>query len=867
MKSSEIRKKFLDYFASREHEIVSSSSLVPGNDPSLLFTNAGMVQFKDVFLGNDKRPYTRATSSQRCVRAGGKHNDLENVGYTARHHTFFEMLGNFSFGDYFKRDAIQFAWEFLNDVLEIPAEKLWVTVFDEDDEAETIWLNDIGVDPARCTRIGAKDNFWSMGDTGPCGPCTEIFYDHGPDVPGGPPGTPEEDGDRYVEIWNLVFMQYNRDANGTLTDLPRPSVDTGMGLERLAAVIQGVTNNYDIDLFKVLINSAADITGCSELDNKSLRVIADHIRSTAFLITDGVIPSNEGRGYVLRRIIRRAIRHGYMLGAQTPFFYQLVAPLAREMGDAYPELINSQSIIESVLRKEEERFAETLETGMAILEQAIEGLQGKVIDGDTLFKLYDTYGFPVDLTADIARERALEVDLEGFEAEMEKQRDRARSASQFTDVESSNIEIEGETKFTGYEQLDGSATILSMFKENDPVSTLNAGDKAVIVLDQTPFYAESGGQAGDQGRLLSGDAIFEIEDTRKLNDKIFGHIGKLRIGTLKSGDPVKVEVADTIRQATALNHSATHLMHAALKSVLGDHVEQKGSLVNDHYLRFDFSHFSPMTGEELQQVQDLVNAEIRANRPVDTALMAIDEAKKAGAMALFGEKYGDTVRVVSMGDFSMELCGGTHVARTGDIGLFVIRSESGVAAGVRRIEALTGNGAMNYLSGRSEALARIGELLKGNADNAEDKVRALIERSRELEKDNSRLNDKLASSAGSDLAGSAVDVQGIPVVAAKLSSPDAGAMRKTIDQLRSKLGSVVIVLGGSDGNKVTFVAGVSPDLTDRLHAGNLVKSVAEVAGGRGGGRPDMAQAGAPDATKLDAAIESVVSAVEAQLNG
>ena len=867
MKSSEIRKKFLDYFASREHEIVSSSSLVPGNDPSLLFTNAGMVQFKDVFLGNDKRPYTRATSSQRCVRAGGKHNDLENVGYTARHHTFFEMLGNFSFGDYFKRDAIQFAWEFLTDVLEIPAEKLWVTVFDEDDEAEKIWLNDIGVDPTRCTRIGAKDNFWSMGDTGPCGPCTEIFYDHGPDVPGGPPGTPEEDGDRYVEIWNLVFMQYNRDANGTLTDLPRPSVDTGMGLERLAAVIQGVTNNYDIDLFKVLINSAADITGCSELDNKSLRVIADHIRSTAFLITDGVIPSNEGRGYVLRRIIRRAIRHGYMLGAQTPFFYQLVAPLAREMGDAYPELINSQSIIESVLRKEEERFAETLETGMAILEQAIEGLQGKVIDGDTLFKLYDTYGFPVDLTADIARERALEVDLEGFEAEMEKQRDRARSASQFTDVESSNIEIEGETKFTGYEQLDGSATILSMFKENDPVSTLNAGDKAVIVLDQTPFYAESGGQAGDQGRLLSGDAIFEIEDTRKLNDKIFGHIGKLRIGTLKSGDPVKVEVADTIRQATALNHSATHLMHAALKSVLGDHVEQKGSLVNDHYLRFDFSHFSPMTGEELQQVQDLVNAEIRANRPVDTVLMAIDEAKKAGAMALFGEKYGDTVRVVSMGDFSMELCGGTHVARTGDIGLFVIRSESGVAAGVRRIEALTGNGAMNYLSGRSEALARIGELLKGNADNAEDKVRTLIERSRELEKDNSRLNDKLASSAGSDLAGSAVDVQGIPVVAAKLSSPDAGAMRKTIDQLRSKLGSVVIVLGGSDGNKVTFVAGVSPDLTDRLHAGNLVKSVAEVAGGRGGGRPDMAQAGAPDATKLDAAIESVVSAVEAQLNG
>jgi alanyl-tRNA synthetase len=666
-------------------------------------------------------------------------------------------------------------------------------------------------------------------------------------------------------------MQFNRDESGKMTPLPKPSIDTGLGLERMVSIIQDVPTNYDTDLIRPIIARAEELAGKrlgdSHETDVALKVIADHSRAAAFLIGDGIMPSNEGRGYVLRRIIRRAIRHGYMLGAQTPFFYQLVAPLAREMGDAYPELINSQSIIESVLRKEEERFAETLETGMAILEQAIEGLQGKVIDGDTLFKLYDTYGFPVDLTADIARERALEVDLEGFEAEMEKQRDRARSASQFTDVESSNIEIEGETKFTGYEQLDGSATILSMFKENDPVSTLNAGDKAVIVLDQTPFYAESGGQAGDQGRLLSGDAIFEIEDTRKLNDKIFGHIGKLRIGTLKSGDPVKVEVADTIRQATALNHSATHLMHAALKSVLGDHVEQKGSLVNDHYLRFDFSHFSPMTGEELQQVQDLVNAEIRANRPIDTALMAIDEAKKAGAMALFGEKYGDTVRVVSMGDFSMELCGGTHVARTGDIGLFVIRSESGVAAGVRRIEALTGSGAMNYLSGRSEALARIGELLKGNADNAEDKVRTLIERSRELEKDNSRLNDKLASSAGSDLAGSAVDVQGIPVVAAKLSSPDAGAMRKTIDQLRSKLGSVVIVLGGSDGNKVTFVAGVSPDLTDRLHAGNLVKSVAEVAGGRGGGRPDMAQAGAPDATKLDAAIESVVSAVEAQLNG
>jgi alanyl-tRNA synthetase len=865
MKSSEIRKQFLDYFASRDHEIVSSSSLVPGNDPSLLFTNAGMVQFKDVFLGNDKRPYVRATSSQRCVRAGGKHNDLENVGYTARHHTFFEMLGNFSFGDYFKHDAIRYAWEFLTEVMSIPADRLLVTVFDEDDEAETIWLNEIGIEPSKCIRIGAKDNFWSMGDTGPCGPCTEIFYDHGPEVEGGPPGTPEEDGDRYVEIWNLVFMQYDRDASGDLMDLPKPSVDTGMGLERLAAVSQGVTNNYDIDLFQHLVKSAAELTDCKELDNKSLRVMADHIRSTAFLIVDSVIPSNEGRGYVLRRIIRRAIRHGYMLGASTPFFYKLVAPLVDEMGEAYPELANAQDKIEAVLRKEEERFAETLETGMAILEQAIEGLDDDIIDGATLFKLYDTYGFPVDLTADVARERDFKVDLEGFEQEMDKQRDRARSASQFTDVESSKITVEGETEFTGYDHMDGSATITAIFQDNESVDEVSAGSRVVVVLDKTPFYAESGGQVGDQGRMTSGDAIFDIEDTRKLNDKVFGHIGKLRIGTLKAGATVKVEVADTIRQATALNHSATHLMHAALKTVLGGHVEQKGSLVNDRYLRFDFSHFNAMTPEELQRVQDLVNAEIRANRDVDTQLMAIDDAKAAGAMALFGEKYGDNVRVVSMGDFSMELCGGTHVNRTGDIGLFVIRSESGVAAGVRRIEALTGAGAMDHLCGQAQTLNRIGTLLKGNVGNAEEKVQSLMDRSRELEKENSKLNDKLASSAGSDLASNVVDVQGVPVVAAKLANADAGAMRKTIDQLRSKLGSAVIVLGGSDGGKVTFVAGVSSDLTDRLHAGNLVKVVAEVAGGRGGGRPDMAQAGAPNPDKLDDAIDSVVSAVEAQL--
>ena len=865
MKSSEIRKQFLEYFSSKGHEVIASSSLVPGNDPSLLFTNAGMVQFKDVFLGNETRPYHRATSSQRCVRAGGKHNDLENVGYTARHHTFFEMLGNFSFGDYFKRDAIVYAWEFLTDVMKIPEDRLWVTVFEEDDTAESIWLNEIGIKPERCLRIGAKDNFWSMGDTGPCGPCTEIFYDHGPEIEGGPPGSPDEDGDRYVEIWNLVFMQYDRAADGTLKDLPKPSVDTGMGLERLAAVQQGVSNNYDIDLFKHLVAAAGKVTSCEALDNKSLRVIADHIRSTSFLILDGVVPSNEGRGYVLRRIIRRAVRHGHMLGTKGAFFHKLVAPLVDEMGEAYPELAKAQATIESVLKTEEERFAETLETGMSILNQAIAVLKGNVIDGATAFRLYDTHGFPFDLTADIARERGLTVDQQGFENEMEKQRQQARSSSQFSTVETSRIQVEGCTEFTGYNELEGTANIAAIYQDSDAVTEIKEGDTAVIVLDKTPFYAESGGQVGDAGQLKAGEAIFDIEDTKKLNGTVFGHIGRLRSGVLKVNSPVIAEVNVELRQETALNHSATHLMHAALKSVLGSHVEQKGSLVNSDYLRFDFSHFSPLNEGEIKQIENMVNAEIRANREVHTAVMAIDEAKAAGAVALFGEKYGDEVRVVRMGDFSMELCGGTHVSRTGDIGLFVIRSESGVAAGVRRIEALTGNAAMKYFSERMATLNNISAMVKGNNSNAEEKIHSLLDKLRGLEKENNRLNDKLASSSGDDIASSVIEVDGVPVVASIMENANADSMRKTVDQLRSKLGSVVVVLGASNGDKVSFIAGVSADLTDRVHAGNLIRSVAEIAGGRGGGRPDMAQAGASNPDKLNDAISAVEKLVEAQL--
>ncbi|MFW2440540.1 MAG: alanine--tRNA ligase, partial [Arenicellales bacterium] len=776
MKSSEIRKQFLEYFSSKGHEVIASSSLVPGNDPSLLFTNAGMVQFKDTFLGNETRAYHRAASSQRCVRAGGKHNDLENVGYTARHHTFFEMLGNFSFGDYFKQDAIVYAWEFLTDVMKIPEDRLWVTVFEEDDIAESIWLNEIGIKPERCLRIGAKDNFWSMGDTGPCGPCTEIFYDHGPEIEGGPPGSPDEDGDRYVEIWNLVFMQYDRAADGTLKDLPKPSVDTGMGLERLAAVQQGVSNNYDIDLFKHLVAAAGKVTSCETLDNKSLRVIADHIRSTSFLILDGVVPSNEGRGYVLRRIIRRAVRHGHMLGTKGAFFHKLVAPLVDEMGEAYPELAKAQATIESVLKTEEERFAETLETGMSILNQAIAALKGNVIDGATAFRLYDTHGFPFDLTADIARERGLTVDQQGFENEMEKQRQQARTSNQFSTVETSRIQVEGCTEFTGYNELEGTANITAIYQDSDAVTEINEGDTAVIVLDKTPFYAESGGQVGDTGQLKAGKAIFEIEDTKKLSGTVFGHIGRLRSGILKVSSPVIAEVNVERRQETALNHSATHLMHAALKSVLGSHVEQKGSLVNSDYLRFDFSHFSPLNEGEIKQIENLVNAEIRANREVHTAVMAIDEAKAAGAVALFGEKYGDEVRVVRMGDFSMELCGGTHVSRTGDIGLFVIRSESGVAAGVRRIEALTGNAAMKYFSERMATLNNISAMVKGNNSNAEEKIHSLLDKLRRLEKENNRLNDKLASSSGDDIASSVIEVDGVPLVARVMENANTDSM-------------------------------------------------------------------------------------------
>ncbi|HEC26146.1 MAG TPA: alanine--tRNA ligase [Gammaproteobacteria bacterium] len=865
MKSSEIRNRFLEYFASKGHEIVASSSLVPGNDPSLLFTNAGMVQFKDVFLGNETRPYQRAASSQRCVRAGGKHNDLENVGYTARHHTFFEMLGNFSFGDYFKKDAIVYAWDFLTEVMGISKDRLWVTVFEEDEAAENIWLNEIGINPERCLRIGAKDNFWSMGDTGPCGPCTEIFYDHGPEIEGGPPGSPDEDSDRYVEIWNLVFMQYDRAADGSLKDLPRPSVDTGMGLERLAAVQQGVSNNYDIDLFKHLVAAAGKVTSCDVLDNKSLRVIADHIRSTSFLILDGVLPSNEGRGYVLRRIIRRAVRHGHMLGTKGAFFYKLVEPLVDEMGAAYPELAKAQATIESVLKTEEERFAETLETGMNILNQAIAEMQGDVIDGTTAFRLYDTHGFPFDLTADIARERGLTVDQQGFENEMEKQRQQARSSSQFSTAETSRIQIEGCTEFTGYNQLEGTANITAIFQDSDAVREIKEGDRAIIILDKTPFYAESGGQVGDTGQILAGKAIFDIEDTKKLNGNIFGHIGRLRSGVLKVNSPVLAEVNEKLRLETALNHSATHLMHAALKSVLGEHVEQKGSLVNSDYLRFDFSHFSPLSKAEIKQIENLVNAEIRANRDVHTDVMTIDKAKAAGAVALFGEKYGDEVRVVRMGDFSMELCGGTHVSRTGDIGLFVIRSESGVAAGIRRIEALTGNAAIQYFSERIDTLNKISAMVKGNNTNTEEKVHNLLDKLRGLEKENNRLNDKLASSRGDDIASTAIEVEGVPVVASIMENANADTMRKTIDQLRSKLGSVVVVLGASNGEKVSFIAGVSPDLTDRVHAGNLIRAVAEIAGGCGGGRPDMAQAGANKPEKLNEAIATVKELVAAQL--
>ncbi|RDH89842.1 MAG: alanine--tRNA ligase [endosymbiont of Seepiophila jonesi] len=865
MKSSaDIRKAFLDYFAENGHEVVASSPLVPMNDPTLLFTNAGMVQFKDVFLGREKRNYVRATSSQRCVRAGGKHNDLENVGYTARHHTFFEMLGNFSFGDYFKRDAIKYAWEFLTVTLGLPAERLWVTIYDEDEEAADIWLNEVGINSASFTRIGDKpgkryesDNFWSMGDTGPCGPCSEIFYDHGEDVWGGPPGTPEEDGDRYIEIWNLVFMQYNRDADGIMTPLPKPSVDTGMGLERLAAVLQHVHSNYEIDLFTSLIKVADEVTGCSDLEEKSLRVIADHIRSCAFLVVDGVMPSNEGRGFVVRRIIRRAIRHGYMLGKNDPFFFQLVDPLVKEMGESYPELVQAADQVKRVLKQEEERFAETLEQGMKILEEVIAGLDSTVIPGETVFKLYDTYGFPADLTADIARERDLTLDMDGFSREMEAQRERARAASQFGVNQEFSLSLDAETLFTGYGQLEDEGSVVALVRDGESVESLAQGESGMVILDQTPFYAESGGQVGDQGVLEANGILFEVDDTRKQAGSVFAHIGKLEEGELHIGDTVNAQVNDFTRQATALNHSATHLLHSALHTVLGEHVAQKGSLVDAERLRFDFSHFEPISREQLQEIEQMVNEQIRRNHPVETQVMSLDDARESGAKALFGEKYTDEVRVLNMGDFSTELCGGTHANAVGDIGLCKIISESGIAAGVRRIEGVTGQRALEWIEADEERVQRLADLVKSGRDDIEEKVMSILDRNRKLEKELEQFKAKLASAAGSDLASGAIEVGGVKVLAAKLEGADPKSLRDTMDQLKNKLGSAVIVLATVSGKKVSLVAGVTKDLTGKMKAGDLIKMVAEQVGGKGGGRPDMAQAGGNNPESLPDALAQV----------
>jgi len=867
MTSAELRAAFLEFFRQHGHAVRPSSSLVPGNDPTLLFTNAGMVQFKDVFLGREKTDFSRAATSQRCVRAGGKHNDLENVGYTARHHTFFEMLGNFSFGDYFKKEAIHYAWDFLTKELGIPAERLWVTVFNEDSEAEAIWLEDVKIDPNRFSRIGAKDNFWSMGDVGPCGPCTEIFYDHGEHVAGGPPGSPEEDGDRYIEVWNLVFMQYDRDKDGNLTPLPAPSVDTGMGLERIAAVLQGVHSNYEIDLFQNLLKVAAKLAGTADLNNSSLRVIADHIRSCAFMVADGVLPSNEGRGYVLRRIIRRAIRHGYRLGIREVFFYQLVAPLVAEMGEAYPELAKAREQVERVLKKEEERFAETLEQGMKILEACVAKLDSHVIPGDVVFQLYDTYGFPVDLTADFAREHNLSVDHHGFEVEMSAQRDRARAGGSFAADYDQDIKHDSDTEFTGYYTLNGSVEIIGLYKKGQPVESLEAGDEGVVILDQTPFYAESGGQVGDTGLIECGGAVFEVHDTQKQGGKLFLHKGKVLQGTLTSGQACEVSVDAETRKATERNHSATHLLHAALRTTLGEHVAQKGSQVNAERLRFDFSHFEPMTAAEIAIIEDMVNQQIRLNNPVAAEVMAKDEAMKAGAMALFGEKYGDEVRVLKIGEFSTELCGGTHVDRAGDIGLFKIIGETGVAAGVRRLEAVTGKAALEWIEQRENALQNIASLLKTSPDKAADKVQQLVEKNRTLEKELEKLQAKLASSAGDEMTGQAVDVNGVKVLAMKLEDVDPKALRDLADQLKNKLGTAALVLAVVSGDKVSLIASVSKDTMDRVKAGELVNFVATQVGGKGGGRPDMAQAGGNDPANLAAALQAVPEWVRERLAG
>ncbi|MCC5868989.1 MAG: alanine--tRNA ligase [Gammaproteobacteria bacterium] len=864
MKSAELRKAFLDFFARRGHEVVPSASLVPVNDATLLFTNAGMVQFKDAFLGRERREVPRAVSSQRCVRAGGKHNDLENVGYTARHHTFFEMLGNFSFGDYFKREAIGFAWEFITGELGIPAERLWVTVYHDDDEAADIWLNEIGVDPQRFSRLGEKDNFWAMGDTGPCGPCSEIFYDHGPQVPGGPPGSPDDDGDRYVEVWNLVFMQYDRAADGTLTPLPAPSVDTGMGLERIAAVMQGVHSNYDIDLFAALVRAAADAVGTQALESNSLKVIADHIRAVSFLIVDGVLPSNEGRGYVLRRIIRRAIRHGYKLGQQQPFFHSLVGPLAAQMGEAYPELLSQQAHVEKVLRQEEERFAETLDAGLGLLEEAIAGLDGTQIPGDTVFRLYDTYGFPADLTADIARERGLGIDSAGFEQAMQAQRDRARAASRFGAGQGGALTLEASTQFSGYTQVSDSGRVVALFRDEQPVDQLGTGEAGVVVLERTPFYAESGGQVGDRGELHGEDSCFVVDDTRKLGNA-HGHLGRVSRGTLRVGDTLQAEIDTARREATIRNHTATHLLHAALRRVLGGHVQQKGSLVAADRLRFDFSHYEAVSEAQLSEIEDLVNARIRANDAANVAEMGFQEAIDAGALAFFGDKYGDKVRVLRVGDFSTELCGGTHVERAGDIGLFKIISEGGVASGVRRIEAVTGAGALAWVRAGEQQLARVAQLVRGGRDDADAKVRQALERARELEKEVDRLKAQLATGQGRDLADQAQDVAGIKVLAASIEGADARSLRDAVDRLRDRLGSAVVVLGAVEDGKVRLAAGVSKDLVGRIQAGGLIATIASRVGGKGGGRSDFAQAGGTQPEALPAALATVAEEVRQRL--
>jgi alanyl-tRNA synthetase len=878
MKSAEIRDKFLKFFESKGHTIVRASSLVPANDPTLLFVNSGMVQFKDVFTGREKRPYTRATTAQKSLRAGGKHNDLENVGYTARHHTFFEMLGNFSFGDYFKRDAIRYAWELLTEVYKLPKDKLWTTVYVDDDEAYDLWTRDIGVPAERCIRIGDKpgqpkyvsDNFWQMADTGPCGPCSEIFYDHGPEVEGGPPGSPDADGDRYIEIWNLVFMQFDRDEKGTLTPLPKPCVDTGMGLERLAAVLQHVHSNYDIDLFQNLIAAAARETGAKDLANNSLKVIADHIRACSFLIADGVIPGNEGRGYVLRRIVRRALRHGYKLGQTKPFFYRLVADLAKEMGAAYPELREQQARIEGVLKQEEERFDETLENGMRILEGALGRLgsgDARMLDGETVFLLYDTYGFPVDLTADICRERGIGVDHAGFEQAMERQREQARSVANASGKfrMAAGVEYDGDkTRFVGYEHLAFEAKVVALYAEGAAVSDLPSGVTGIVVLDATPFYAESGGQVGDAGELVGAKGTFVVDDTQKIQPEVFGHHGRLKAGTLAVGDTVRAQVDGARRGRTMRNHSVTHLMHKALREVLGPHVQQKGSLVDAEKTRFDFSHNAPITDDQIRRIEALVNAEILANVVTQARVMSFDDAVRGGAVALFGEKYGDEVRVLDIGS-SRELCGGTHVARTGDIGFFKIYAQSGVAAGVRRVEATTGEGALAYVQQLDAQLGGIADALKAPATEATAKIAQMLEHVRTLEKEVARLKGKLASSQGDDLAAQAADVKGIKVLAATLEGADAKVLRDTLDQLKNKLKSAAIVLAAVDAGKVQLAAGVTADATNRIKAGELVNFVAQQVGGKGGGRADMAMAGGTDSSKLPAALASVKAWAEQRL--